>query len=202
MKKILFFIIPLLFVSCGGNSQYEIIVDTPLPDQGISSPLLISGKATGSWFFEASFPVQLVDSGGELISSAIMQAKSEWMTSDLVPFEGSLSFYTDSEVGELIFRNDNPSGLPENEVTYSFPLKFIAQDQEKLVGNYIRENISELNPSEPVLGGSWYVLDMEFLPEKTVKVYCEDGHIQNNFTADYSVSGDGNVVLSNIVEIP
>lgn len=207
MKKVfLFFILPILFVSCGvGNESRvdirdDIIINSPQSDQIVSSPLFISGKAVGSWFFEASFPVQLVDLNGEIISSGIVQAKSDWMTSDFVDFEGTLDFYTDSETGELIFKNDNPSGLPEKEITYSVPVKFAVQDQEKLVENYIRENISELNPAAPVLGGSWYVLDMEFLSENTVKVKCEDGHIQNSFTANYSVKGDGSVGLSGIVE--
>lgn len=208
MKKIfLLLIVSISFISCGenpeyGNPEYEIVVDTPSSDQTISSPLSISGKATGSWFFEGSFPVQLVDLNDEIIASGLVYSKSEWTTPDLVEFEGSLEFFTDQNSGMLIFRNDNPSGLPENEVTHSVPVKFMEIDQKGLVENYIRENISSLNPSEPILGGSWYVLDIEFGSENTVKVYCEDGHIQSTFTANYIVDEDGKAALTDIVEVP
>ena len=203
MRKVfLLLFLPLLLFACGESDKDEIVVDTPSPDQTVSSPLFISGEATGSWFFEGSFPVQLVDLDGEIISSGIVQAKSEWTTPDFVEFEGSLDFYTDHDSGILIFKNDNPSGLPENEVTYSVPVKFQKLDQKELVENYIRENISHLNPSEPVLGGSWYVLNVEFLPENIVKVSCEDGHIQSIFTANYTVDEEGKAVLNNITEVP
>ncbi len=181
------------------NDKQEIILDLPSPNQSISSPLLVSGKAIGPWFFEADFPMQLVDSDGEIISSGIAHAKSEWMTTNLVEFEGTLNFYTEKEFGKLVLKKDNPSGLPENDKSYSVPVKFQEANQEDFIENYIRENISQLNPTSPVLGGTWYVLDIEFSTENTVKVYCEDGHIQSIFTANYFINKDNEIVFSNIL---
>jgi hypothetical protein len=52
----------------------------------------------------------------------------------------------------------------------------------RLVGNYIRDNISSLSPEKEVLGGNFYVTEIEFISENKAKVSYEDGH--NAFTAD------------------
>ncbi len=103
-------------------------LDTPRPNQVIKSPLTITGEARGSWFFEASFPVILTDWDGLIIAQGIATAKSEWMTSEFVPFEANLIFKVDknaySNKGTLILRKDNPSGLPEHDDALEIPVVF------------------------------------------------------------------------------
>ena len=54
------------------NEKSDLIqLDTPRPNQIISSPLQITGQARGYWFFEASFPVRLEDINGEVIAQGI-----------------------------------------------------------------------------------------------------------------------------------
>lgn len=101
-------------------------LETPLPNQVISSPLIIKGQARGFWFFEASFPVFLVDWDGRIIAQGIANAKSDWMTSEFVPFEATLIFTPDKNVysdkGALILKKDNPSGLPANDDALEIPI--------------------------------------------------------------------------------
>lgn len=91
-----------------------IILNEPRPETIISSPLKISGEARGTWFFEASFPVILVDWDGLIIAEGIATAKSDWMTENYVPFEATLDFIKPntkvSNRGALILQKDNPSG--------------------------------------------------------------------------------------------
>ncbi|MBS8122554.1 Kazal-type serine protease inhibitor family protein [Candidatus Vampirococcus lugosii] len=47
---------------------------------------------------------------------------------------------------------------------------------------YVKANISDLINEDPVLGGTWYVVDIERLSDKKMKVYSEDGHITNETT--------------------
>jgi hypothetical protein len=97
----------------------------PRPNQTIFSPLFIEGEARGTWFFEASFPIKLLDIDGKEIASAIAQAKSDWMTEDFVPFEAVLQFIApDTKEGTLVFKKDNPSGLPEYDDELIIPIKF------------------------------------------------------------------------------
>ena len=67
-------------------------LDSPLPNEIIMSPLVVRGEARGNWFFEASFPLILTDWDGKIIAESFAQAKSDWMTADFVPFEGTLTF--------------------------------------------------------------------------------------------------------------
>lgn len=45
------------------------------------------------------------------------------------------------------------------------------------VENYIKENISTLSPEEAVLGGTFYVTDINFIDEHSALISYEDGHI-------------------------
>lgn len=103
-------------------------VNTPRPNQTITSPLIITGEAQGTWFFEASFPVVLTDWDGLIIAQGIATAKSNWMTTDFVPFEATLTFKVDkntySSRGALILKKDNPSGLSEHDDALEVPIIF------------------------------------------------------------------------------
>lgn len=107
-------------------------VQTPLVESLVSSPLNISGEARGNWFFEASFPVVLVDWDGVVVAEGVAEAQGEWMTESFVPFVASLEFINPYNSGDpdfmkkgtLILRKDNPSGLPENDDALEIPIKF------------------------------------------------------------------------------
>lgn len=100
-------------------------VDAPSPNEAVKSPLLVSGIARGYWFFEASFPVSLLDDDGNEIASGIAQAEGEWMTTEFVPFKVELNFDKPSTTaGKLILKKDNPSGLPEHDDKLVIPVKF------------------------------------------------------------------------------
>ncbi len=102
-----------------------ISVDTPLSGVLIKSPVRVTGKARGPWYFEASFPVKVLDANGKEIGVGIAQAKDEWMTTGFVPFEASVEFTGPAtETGTLVFLKDNPSGLPEYADELALPVRF------------------------------------------------------------------------------
>lgn len=113
--------------SASTSSKSDLIqVTSPQPNQLITNPLTITGKARGTWFFEASFPVALVDWDGKIIAQGVAQAQSDWMTSEFVPFTATLSFKAEekaySNKGALILKKDNPSGLPVNDDALEIPV--------------------------------------------------------------------------------
>lgn len=111
----------------GNELEYSdvIQVTNPRPNQTITSPLLISGQARGTWYFEASFPVELQDANGITIGTGPATAQGDWMTEGFVPFTAGLTFTTPStSTGNLIIKNANASGLPENEKVLLVPIKF------------------------------------------------------------------------------
>lgn len=101
-----------------------IIIDVPTKGMTVSSPFVVSGKARGYWFFEASFPIELRDTQGNLLETIIAQAQSDWMTTEFVPFTANLIFTKPSAPmsAVLVFKKDNPSGLPENDDLIEVPI--------------------------------------------------------------------------------
>lgn len=103
----------------------EIEVVNPRPGQVVTSSLVVTGKARGSWFWETSFPIELRDANGKELGNAIATAQGEWMTEEFVQFHAEMIFSapTTSE-GKLILRNGNASGLPENAKEVTIPVTF------------------------------------------------------------------------------
>ncbi len=100
-------------------------VTSPLPKAKISSPLSIEGVARGNWYFEASFPISLVDASGTVVASGVGKAEGDWMTTEYVPFTSTLSWTAvKAGSGILILKRDNPSGLKENDASVSIPVRF------------------------------------------------------------------------------
>jgi type II secretory pathway pseudopilin PulG len=100
-------------------------VDSPKKDSQVTSPLTITGMVPGSWSFEADFPVQLKDGGGNVVAQATAKLQGDWMTEDLVPFEATLTFTSPGGgAGTLVLQKDNPSGMPEHDDSVSIPVNF------------------------------------------------------------------------------
>jgi hypothetical protein len=115
-----------VLVAGGPRSQENRIrVTAPVANAVITSPLAISGEARGTWYFEASFPVVLLDGEGNRITAVPATAQGDWMTEAFVPFSVSLTFTTPAtERGTLVLKRDNPSGLPENDAEVRIPVRF------------------------------------------------------------------------------
>ena len=103
------------------NGTILIQLTEPVPNGVVTSPLTVKGMARGYWFFEASFPLVLVNWDGLIIAQHYATAQDDWMTEELIPFEGTIEFekpdvFADfAKRGALILQKDNPSGLPEND---------------------------------------------------------------------------------------
>lgn len=102
--------------------------DNPRPNAEIESPLMIEGQARGYWFFEGSFPVQVIDSEGRVLGEGFVSAEGEWMTEDFVSFSGVLEFDAINKDinsgGELLLIKDNPSDLRELDDKLTIPVRF------------------------------------------------------------------------------
>ena len=111
--------------SSTSTSTTMIRVVTPIPNALIKSPVIVSGEARGNWYFEASFPVKILDAEGRQLGIVPAQAQGEWMTTNFVPFSVSLSFTTSTtDTGTLVLEKDNPSGLPEHAAEVRIPVRF------------------------------------------------------------------------------
>jgi len=120
------------------DTSDQIVVTNPQPDQLIESPLIIEGQARGNWFFEAVFPIILLDSNGNLLARHFAQAQGEWTTEAFVPFKSQIEFEEPAtDAGVLILEKDNPSGLSENDAKIEIPVRFIHPgDTNPVEGEY------------------------------------------------------------------
>ncbi|KKR54678.1 MAG: hypothetical protein A2079_07345 [Geobacteraceae bacterium GWC2_48_7] len=109
------------------NSKADLIrVNYPQANQVIEgSSLEITGLARGTWFFEASFPVQIRDLENKILFEGLAEAKADWMTIDFVPFELKVNLESTKIKGkiELVLKKDNPSGLPANDDELIIPIE-------------------------------------------------------------------------------
>ncbi len=109
-------------VSGGEDTGVPVNIDVVIVD---ANKVKITGRARGSWFFEASFPVRVLDANGQELGRGAAQAQAEWMTTELVPFVANINFKSPAtETGTLLMAKDNPSGLPENDQQFQFPIRF------------------------------------------------------------------------------
>lgn len=107
------------------DTHDRIRVREPAPNTVVHSPLTVRGDARGTWYFEASFPVRLLDANGHVLAQAPAQAEGEWMTESYVPFSVTLTFQAPAPgPGTLVLEKDNPSGLPEHAAELRVPLRF------------------------------------------------------------------------------
>lgn len=103
-------------------------VFTPLPEAAITSPITITGEARGQWFFEASFPIVVVDANGLIIGEGFAATDGEWMTTDYIPFTATVTFNADTSVsdqGAIILQRNNPSDLPENDDSFEYEVVLV-----------------------------------------------------------------------------
>ena len=97
----------------------------PFPGDRIQSPLTLEGRAKGPWYFEASFPVYLLNAAGDTIARTPATAEGEWMTANFVFFKATLEFTVPADdSGTLILSKSNASGLPEHDDELRVPIRF------------------------------------------------------------------------------
>jgi hypothetical protein len=114
------------------EKSQNIVLLSPIPRAVVDTPLVLSGEARGTWFFEADFPVVVVNWDGLIIGEGIATALDDWMTDEFVPFTATITFnnpYTQGDPdfmknGAIILQRDNPSGLSENDDALEIPIRF------------------------------------------------------------------------------
>jgi len=106
------------------NASADLIeVESPLPNAVTGKDFSVIGKARGNYFFEASFPIDLLDKDGNILVQTYASAEGDWMTTDFVPFKSDIKIPTDyAGPATLVLKKDNPSDMRELDASISFPI--------------------------------------------------------------------------------
>ncbi|MCK9393602.1 MAG: GerMN domain-containing protein [Candidatus Paceibacterota bacterium] len=146
-------------------------VDFPTAGALIDSPLIIRGKARGSWFFEASFPIELIDNKNNVVATGVAMATANSLTEDFVPFESRMEFVNpEKRDGFLVLKNDNPSGLPENSKQIKIPV--VINPSQNLIKNKVYFANDNLDPDvtcEKVFSVERSVVKTEAIAQATLQ---------------------------------
>jgi hypothetical protein len=110
-------------ISYINSSENLIVVELPFPGAVVGKSFTVIGKARGTWYFEASFPIKVIDKDGNVLAEVVAQAEGDWMTENFVPFKSEIKIPS-SYIGPatMVFKKDNPFGLPEHDASISFPI--------------------------------------------------------------------------------
>lgn len=109
------------------NPADGIQINSPQEGTEISSPVKITGVVKGDGWagFEGQVgKVYLFDADNKFLAQGVLTAISEWTTLP-TNFEANIEFNAgSSKTGNLVFQNENPSGLKENDKAFMLPVKF------------------------------------------------------------------------------
>lgn len=104
-------------------SENDIVVASPKPGETSGSIVTVSGRARGTWYFEASFPVVVLNAQGGVVGQSAATANGDWMTEDFVPFTATITLTTPyTGPATLVLKKDNPSGEKSRDASLSIPI--------------------------------------------------------------------------------
>ena len=97
---------------------------SPLPNSTVDCKFQIVGDMPSKWFFEGTFPYEIMV-GGKLVHEGSVQTEDDWTKKSILHFVADVDCGEKCiGDGEIILKNENPSGLKKNEDSYTIPIKF------------------------------------------------------------------------------
>lgn len=106
------------------NASSDLIkIELPYPGAVTGKSFKIIGEARGNWYFEASFPIEVLDKNNKVLVTTYATAQSDWMTTDFVTYNVDIEIPESySGPATIVLMKDNPSGLSENDALMSVPI--------------------------------------------------------------------------------
>ncbi len=97
---------------------------SPLRNSDLGCDFILAGEMPREWFFENSFPYVILVDGEEILKGSV-QGLDDYTVHKTISFSQSITCNKKCQgEGEIILRNDNPSGLLENQDEYRVPVTF------------------------------------------------------------------------------
>lgn len=100
----------------------RVVLTSPKANAAVGKTFVVAGAAPGNWFFEASFPIKVIDKDGNVLLNTYATAQGDWMTTEQVTFTANITITNYSGPATLALLKDNPSGLPEHDDAVSIPI--------------------------------------------------------------------------------
>jgi hypothetical protein len=107
-----------------------------------------------------------------------------------------LFFFLQNQKQQNTSIGESDSSIIENEVEIEDTNKLTIEEQE-IISEYLKENISELSPEKEVLGGKFYITSIDFLSDQKLIAEYEDGHIALKAEIDFEYLDSENIIIEN-----
>ncbi len=109
--------------------EADVVVFSPQPHEEVTFPLTVTGEARGNWFFEAELNLKLLDNdGNELVEWFATSQEEDWMTMNLIDFEGVIEEVPEGSTGGTLVIEENNPASPEERGrdvwTFEVPVVF------------------------------------------------------------------------------
>lgn len=114
---------PAVLTGAGTDTAKDLSAFSTIPGSKVHGILSYRGTISGGYFFEGNILINVLDANKKVLKNSNAVAKTEWMTSGPVDFEGNIDF-TNIAKGPayLEIHNDNASGLPEKDKSVLIPI--------------------------------------------------------------------------------
>ena len=122
--------------------------------------------------------------------------KSLLIFSVLVIILAALLFFLQNQKQQNISTEENNPPIIKNDIEVEDNNKLTIEEQE-IISEYLKENISELSPEKEVLGGKFYITSIDFLSDQKIIAEYEDGHIALKAEIDFEYLDSENIVIKN-----
>jgi hypothetical protein len=105
------------------NPQGDLVSFSIMPNSKVHGIMFYKGTLQGGYFFEGNVLINILDSDKKILKKNNAIAKTDWLTSGPVDFEGNIDF-TSLPKGPAYFQihNDNASGLSQNDKSILIPI--------------------------------------------------------------------------------
>lgn len=100
----------------------RVVLTSPKANTTVQKTFVVAGAAPGNWYFEATFPIKVIDRDGNVLLNTYATAQGDWMTTEQVTFTATVTIANYSGPATLVLLKDNPSGLPEHDDSVSIPI--------------------------------------------------------------------------------
>ena len=105
-----------------GNKD-DLVSFSILPGSEVHGIMSYKGTIKGGYFFEGNILINILDTDKKVLKKSNAVAKTDWMTSGPVDFEGNIDFSGLAKgPAYLEIHNDNASGLSQNDKSVLVPI--------------------------------------------------------------------------------
>lgn len=111
-----------------------VVMTFPEKGDSIESPVKISGRVSGRWFFDGTLIGRITDTDGNILGQGPLIAEDDWTTEKNVNFEGIIPFSTSKSKGGYVIVGTDDLESSGDIPAYKIPILFTGDETSFCTG--------------------------------------------------------------------